>query len=274
MRIREKHNGFTLVELLVVIAIVAMLAAILLPSLARAKAAARRMVCGSNIRNLHIANTGYAAENRAYYAIAAVDIMGFNLHRWCGVRDTVNEPFDPTRGPLAAFVSGWKKQCPSFRDVFTKSGQQGAGFEAANGGYGYNNQYVGGRNDLYGLYGGYKYSARVADVKSPGNTVMFTDAAFMQSVGGGKRFIEYSFCEAPFWHFQSGDEPSNSRSSPSIHFRHMDTAVVVWVDGHIDYRKMDFSAAYTSHGQMSADETARMGLGWFGPESNELFDLK
>ncbi|MCD4825934.1 MAG: type II secretion system GspH family protein [Phycisphaerae bacterium] len=272
MRMRKRHNGFTLIELLVVIAIIALLTAIILPSLARAKAAARRAVCGSNIRNLHIANTGYATENRAHYAIAAEDIMGPNLHRWCGIRDTTNEPFDPTRGPLAAFVRGWEKKCPSFRDVFTKSGQSGAGFEAANGGYGYNNQYIGGRNDLHG-FGGFRYSAKVSDVKSPGNTVMFTDAAFMQNVGGSDTFIEYSFCESPFWHF-SGSEPSTSRPNPTIHFRHMDTAVVVWADGHIDYRKMDFSAPYLTHGQMSADETARMGLGWFGPESNELFDLK
>jgi prepilin-type N-terminal cleavage/methylation domain-containing protein len=58
-----KKRGFTLIELLVVIAIIALLLAILLPSLAKVKKIARRVVCATNLRSIGQAFHTYAAEN-------------------------------------------------------------------------------------------------------------------------------------------------------------------------------------------------------------------
>jgi prepilin-type N-terminal cleavage/methylation domain-containing protein len=71
----ETQTGFTLIELLVVIAVIAILAALLLPALSRAKASAQRASCLNNARQIALGIHLYASDNGDTFP-AAPNITG------------------------------------------------------------------------------------------------------------------------------------------------------------------------------------------------------
>jgi prepilin-type N-terminal cleavage/methylation domain-containing protein len=74
----KRQHGFTLIELLVVVAIIALLIAILLPSLGRARDRAKLTACASNLRQLGVASGVYAAEWDQYVPPEMYAFRGIN----------------------------------------------------------------------------------------------------------------------------------------------------------------------------------------------------
>jgi prepilin-type N-terminal cleavage/methylation domain-containing protein len=75
-RAHAKRRGFTLIELLVVIAIIAILVAMLLPALQKARDQANRIACQSNLRQSYVAVVMYANDNREWFPFASAGGAG------------------------------------------------------------------------------------------------------------------------------------------------------------------------------------------------------
>jgi prepilin-type N-terminal cleavage/methylation domain-containing protein/prepilin-type processing-associated H-X9-DG protein len=121
--LRRVYAGFSLVELMVVIAIISILAALLLPALARAKEKGRQVNCLGNLRQLGLALQLYSAENGDFYPPNPDDGNLIAGHDWCpgfggaGDSDEFNPDIlqDGSVCLVAPYLSGSQNiwHCPS-----------------------------------------------------------------------------------------------------------------------------------------------------------------
>src|SRR5690348_14947110 len=111
-----KYRGFTLIELLVVIAIIAILAAILFPVFAQAKAAAKGSADLSNTKQMGLANIMYATDHDDYFSYGlredwdetwAVTTQPYikNMGVFRSPFDVIPPDFNPD--PSLSWLQGW-----------------------------------------------------------------------------------------------------------------------------------------------------------------------
>lgn len=182
-----RRKGFTLIELLVVVSIIAILTAILMPALRKAKEQAHSTACQGNLKGFTLALQMYAQEYddgfpepRSCYFRQNVVFPGdvSDHRRWCN--EDVNLRYHPEYGSVFfGYLSNVKSLiCPTFRRL-AKSGYNQGDFDndIATGVTHYNpwmnytqNAYLGPKNSpcMPLVY-------KLMNVKDPANTFTFAD---------------------------------------------------------------------------------------------------
>jgi prepilin-type N-terminal cleavage/methylation domain-containing protein len=112
----KRQKGFTLIELLVVIAIIALLVALLLPTLKRAQEAANRSICGNHVQTIARAVWLYAEDYNGYGPSGPVWQQGRTDTEFCWFQNTL----PPYWGQSLNTPTGYQPWCgtagcPSYR---------------------------------------------------------------------------------------------------------------------------------------------------------------
>jgi len=220
----RKPRAFTLIELLVVIAVIGILSALMLPGLARGKAAAQRTQCASNLRQLGIAARMYWDDNRDEcfrYLFGSTNVGQIYWFGWLGpaALGEGKRPFDVSLGAMFPYLGGSNvKLCPTLNYALSefKLKADGAAY-----GYGYNWYLSAGPSQL---------PVKTGKIICPATTALFADAAqindFQAPASRDNPMLE---------EFYYVDDTSDY---PNGHFRHLQKANVVFCDGHVGGEKM------------------------------------
>jgi len=255
----ENKKAFTLLELLVVIAIIAMLTAIIMPALAKARRQGKAVFCLSNLRQLYIAAATYTETNDDSFPIAYYETTtdtGTIRYNW---DFTVTD--DGTKITVTAGIL-WQgdtidkvQQCPSFK------GDSNSPYDPYTG-YNYNTSYIG-----HGQYEDITAPAKKSRVRNSAGCVLFGDG---QWSGGANKFMR-SPLRAP------GDRTFNGRYAGTQGYRHSDKTNVVWADGHaVSFKKL-FTTVEPSRRIADIEEynetNKRRKIGFLSPD-NSAYDLK
>jgi len=226
-------KAFTLIELLVVIAIIAILAAILFPVFAQAKAAAKKTADLSNLKQLGLSMLLYANDNDDMAVPSGFDAYVFpstgrNVFWYGSIEGDLmmaTNHVDPKGSPLYPY----QKSVDFMGNPAAKGIPEVGAWGHTD--YGYNYMYLGGYGTFYDGYVDPAYLQQytrkpksLTTFARPSETLTFTDAAFTNSY---TPLQKYAWLQPPSFGDLFGDE--DSETTIGIH---NGSANVAYLDGH------------------------------------------